>query len=81
MAYEKTLKANEDKNREDAEKAETLLFTTFTNEFAKKIKITPKYASDRTKEVNDDLWELVKYYFSEYNNKNDDCRFVENQNK
>lgn len=76
MAYEETLKANEGKNREDAEKAETLLFTTFTNEFAKKIKITPKYASDRTKEVNDDLWELVKYYFSEFNNRRDDCRFV-----
>ena len=72
------LNAYEDENRRDVESAEEVLFTTFTGELAKKIKITPKYADERIEQVNRDLWSLVKYFFTNYNENNDDCYFLIN---
>ncbi len=75
-AYNETLSYYEDDNRQQVESAEEILFTTFTKELADKVKITPEYVDLRVSKVNDDLWQLVKHYFAEYNEKNDDCRFV-----
>lgn len=40
------------------------------------MKINPKYVNRRGQELNNDLWEIVKWFFNSYNEKNDDCRFV-----
>ena len=77
--HEETLKYYEEENRRDVESAEQVLFTTFTKELAKKVKITPKYADERAEKINNDLWSLIKYYFDGYNKRNDDCRFVINE--
>ena len=77
--HEETLKLYENENRRDVESAEQVLFTTFTPELAKKIKITPKYADERSEKINNDLWSLIKYYFDVYNQNNGDCRFVINE--
>ena len=77
--YEETLLQYEEENRRDVESAEQVLFTTFTSELAKKVKITPKYADERIAKVNSDLWELVKYFFKEYNENHTDCYFVINE--
>ena len=77
--YEETLLQYEEENRRDVESAEQVLFTTFTSELAKKVKITPKYADERIEKVNSDLWELVKYFFKEYNENHTDCYFVINE--
>ena len=77
--HEETLKFFEEENRRDVESAEQVLFTTFTKELAKKVKITPKYADERAEKINSDLWSLIKYYFDNYNEKHDDCRFVINE--
>ena len=77
--HDAVLNAYEDENRRDVESAEEVLFTTFTGELAKKVKITPKYADERIEQVNRDLWSLVKYFFDEYNTNNDDCRFLINE--
>ena len=79
LDYEETLKSFEEENRRDVESAEQVLFTTFTKELAKKIKITPKYADERIGKVNGDLWSLVKYFFEEYNENKNDCRFIINE--
>lgn len=79
--YQNTLKRNEVDNRELVESAEDILFTTFTKEMAEKIRITPQYAEEKSKEINADLWELVKYYFEKYNRENDDCKFVIDEDK
>ena len=76
--HEETLKFFEEENRRDVESAEQVLFTTFTKELAKKVKITPKYADEKSEKINNDLWSLVKYYFNGYNERNDDCRFIVN---
>lgn len=79
--YNKTLEYYEDDNRQQVESAEEILFTTFTKELADKVKITPEYVDLRTEQVNNDLWQLVKYYFDNYNENYDDCRFVINEEK
>lgn len=76
--HDAMLNAYEDENRRDVESAEEVLFTTFTGELAKKVKITPKYADERIEQVNRDLWSLVKDFFTNYNENNDDCYFLIN---
>lgn len=79
--YQNTLTENRENNKELVETAEDILFTTFTKDMAEKIKITPQYAEEKGKEINSELWELVKYYFRKYNEKNDDCKFVIDEDK
>ena len=77
--YQTTLSQNEDENRQLVESAEDILFTTFTKDLSDKIKITPQYVEEKSKAVNDELWELTRYYFEEYNRTHDDCYFEINE--
>lgn len=79
--YQKTLADNEEDNKNLVETAEDILFTTFTKEMAEKIKITPQYAEEKGKEINSELWKLTKYYFEKYNEENNDCKFVIDEDK
>lgn len=79
--YQITLRENEEENRQLVESAENILFTTFTKELSDNIKITPKYAEEKSKEMNEELWELVKFYFDEYNHTHDDCYYEIDDNK
>lgn len=76
QTYRKTLDTHEEDNRQTVSAAEDILFTTFTKELADKVKINPKYVNRRAQELNNDLWEIAKCFFTRYNEKNDDCRFV-----
>lgn len=76
QAYRQTLDTHEEDNRQTVSAAEDILFTTFTKELADKVKINPKYVNRRGEELNNDLWEITKWFFTRYNEKNDDCRFV-----
>ncbi len=74
--YQDTLSTYESENKAIVLAAEEKLFTTFTREIASKINITPKYAEEQSKIINDNLWELAKHFFNNYNENNDDCTFV-----
>ena len=76
QAYRQTLSTHEEDNRQTVSAAEDILFTTFTKELADKVKISPKYVNRRSLELNNDLWEIAKWFFNRYNEKNDDCHFV-----
>ena len=76
QAYCQTLDTHEEDNRQTVSAAEDILFTTFTKELADKVKISPKYVNRRSLELNNDLWEIAKWFFNRYNEKNDDCHFV-----
>lgn len=76
QAYRQTLSTHEEDNRQTVSAAEDILFTTFTKELADKVKINPKYVNRRGQELNNDLWEIAKWFFNRYNEKNGDCHFV-----
>lgn len=65
--YLNTLQENKTENEEDVSSAENILFTTFTQEISKQVKITPKYVAERSKDLNGKLWEVVRFYFAQYN--------------
>lgn len=73
--YQKTLEQNEEENRQLVESAEDILFTTFTKELSDKIKITPQYVEEKSKTINEDLWQLTRYYFNEWNKERTNCHF------
>ncbi|WP_317854484.1 DEAD/DEAH box helicase [Chakrabartyella piscis] len=74
--YQKILLTHEKENKETVLLAEEKLFTTFTRELANKVHITPNYIVEQSGYIQDDLWELAKYYFKNYNENNEDCVFV-----
>lgn len=63
-AYRVVLERFETDNKRQVAQAEDALFTTFTKQVADSVTVTPQYLWDKTKEINDDLWELTKYFFS-----------------
>ncbi len=73
--YIAALGAHEAENRKLVADAENVLFTTFTRELASKVKITPKYTEERAKEYCAQLWEVVKFFFAQYNANHTDCYF------
>lgn len=73
--YLRTLDKHEEENRQLVSEAENILFTTFTRELANRVKITPKYAEEKAKEYNAQLWEVVKFFFEQYNAEHTDCYF------
>lgn len=74
--FQDTLDAYEEDNRQTVSAAEDILFTTFTKELAKKVKISPRYIDRKCQELNDTLWQVTKCFFEQYNEKNTDCHFV-----
>ncbi|GHU54556.1 hypothetical protein AGMMS49975_15130 [Clostridia bacterium] len=61
--YKATLHTYEDANAVKVERAENALFTTFTQDIAEKVTVTPQYIKDRADEMNAKLWELTKWFF------------------
>lgn len=74
--YRQALSRHEIRNRQLVSAAEDVLFTTFTRELADKVRITPQYVSERTNEINDALWSVVKWFFEQYNATHSDCRYI-----
>lgn len=77
--YLAALNVHEEENRQLIADAENVLFTTFTRELAGKVKITPKYAEEKAKEYNAQLWEVVKFFFRQYNAAHTDCYYEINE--
>ena len=77
--YRHALTRHETQNRQIISAAEDILFTTFTRELAGKVHITPQYVSERTNEINATLWNVVKWFFVQYNATHSDCRYVINE--
>lgn len=64
-AYKDVLTEFEEENKQLVSQSETLLFTSFSEEVASKVNITPQYIKDRSEEINNDLWEVTKYFFKD----------------
>ena len=63
LAFKENLTEHRQANEQLVENSEDILFTTFTKSIADKVTVTPAYIEEKTEELNNDLWELVKYYF------------------
>ena len=74
--YQETLVRNEEENRRAVSAAEDILFTSFTRELAQRVNLSPRYVSRRAGELNEALWRLAKSFFLRYNEINNDCVFV-----
>lgn len=80
--YQQTLIQNESENKQILAAAEDILFTTFTKELADKITLSPQYISEKATQLNKALWNVVKWFFEQYNAKNNDCFFaIDEENK
>lgn len=80
--FQQILNINEKDNKQIVSNAENILFTTFTKELADKVKISPRYINKKVEELNNSLWEVVKYFFETYNNQNADCFFeIDNEKR
>lgn len=62
-SFKLNLKEHKESNEELVEHCENVLFTTFTKSIADKVTVSPKYIEEQIKKVNNDLWEIIKYYF------------------
>ena len=74
--FQAILDTYEEGNRQTVSAAEDVLFTTFTRELADKVQLSPRYIDRKAQELNDTLWEVSKWFFERYNEKNTDCYFV-----
>ncbi|MBR6862753.1 MAG: hypothetical protein IKM73_15705 [Acidaminococcaceae bacterium] len=74
--HQQTLASHAEENKQLVAAAEDVLFTTFTKGLADKIKLSPRYIETQTREINNDLWALAKYFFTKYNETHTDCLYV-----
>lgn len=63
-SFYENLREHKTSNEKLVSQTEDILFTTFTKSIADKITVTPKYIKEQSKEANDTLWEIIKYYFT-----------------
>ena len=66
-AFEQNLAEHEKENKAIVANAENTLFRSFTKDIADKVSIIPQYIADKIKIINDDLWALATWYFTDYN--------------
>ena len=60
------MSVHKDTNAQIVSEAESVLFTTFTKDIAEKVQVSPKYIQEQAEYINQDLWEVVKFYFEKY---------------
>lgn len=82
--FKENLTAHRQENQQLVENTEGILFTTFTKSISDKVNISPAYIEEKVDEINSDLWELVKYYFTtikpdwyEINDNNKTLKLIE----
>lgn len=61
--YRLILEGAKERNIAGKEAAEAKLFTTFDEEIAGNVEITPQYIEEKIEEINNRLWDLTRYFF------------------
>lgn len=77
--FVQNLTDNKQHNKELVAEAEDVLFTSFTKEIADKVAVSPQYIEDRIEAINNDLWEVVRWYFEDYNRSHNDYYSIDDQ--
>lgn len=79
--YAAVLERFAEENKRDVAAAEQALFTSFTREVARQITVSPQYANEKIRKVNDALWGVIKGFFEDYNESHTDCHFAIDEDK
>lgn len=74
--FRQNLTEHKEQNLRLVEHAEQSVYTTFTRELADRITLTSGYIEDRIAAVNDTLWEVVGWFFAEFNREHPDVPFA-----
>lgn len=81
-AFADNLTLHQTENERIVDRAEQTIFTSFTQDIAKTITVTPQYIRDKTKEINDELWEIARFYFTECNESEEQgCFTIDEQSR
>ncbi len=64
QAHQTTLEQFEPENKQLVDRAEHSLFTSFTRDIAEKVHITPQYIESKTREIEEDLWYVTRWFFA-----------------
>lgn len=75
-SFRQNLLAHKTENKELVESVESSIFTTFTPQVADSVTLTPEYIEDKIDEINRQLWEVVKWFFEDWNDRNPELRYV-----
>lgn len=65
QSFKENLSNHRQENEQLVENSEDILFTTFTKSISDKVAVTPEYIEEKVDMINKDLWEIVRYYFTE----------------
>lgn len=63
--FNRILKEYEEHNKKLVKTAEHSLFTSFSKDIADKFIILPQYIESTVEKLNNDLWDITKYFFSQ----------------
>ncbi len=76
--FNKILKHYEEHNKKLVETAEHSLFTSFSKDIADKFVISPQYIESTVEKLNNDLWDITKYFFKDkgYSHINEETRTI-----
>lgn len=63
MEWNRVLAKHEQENMQLVKRTEQSLYTTFSDAVARKTVVSPQYIRSKIKQINDDLWQVTKYFF------------------
>lgn len=64
--FERVLEQYKESNEALVDAAESVLFTSFTSEVARKVAVTPKYIAEKVEQINADLWDITAPLLAEH---------------
>lgn len=73
--FNENLSAHKSENRQLVENTESSIFTSFTKEVADSITLTPEYIDDKIAAINSESWEVVKWFFEDWNDNHPEARY------
>lgn len=75
QAFADNLSIHRSENEKIVDRAEQAIFTTFTRQIAETVTVAPQYIRDKTREINEDLWEIARFFFAQYNQSEEHGHF------
>ncbi len=73
---EETLQRHRTENELIVERAESSLFTTFSKDISDKIMVTPQYIAEKSTEIRQDLWRVIRHFFK---NRHPECFDIDDE--